>query len=111
MRFGSLLALREVDVGSDLDAGIARADDRREDVFNALDDARLDFLDVFDLGRIEAGFQELAFHLRQQRAVLIEQSDAGCSQLRHTGGNEILDAGDLGRVQRASRVEIEQHRG
>jgi hypothetical protein len=110
MRFGSLLALREVDVGGDLDAGIAGADDRRQDVFDALDDARLDFLDVLDLRRVEAGFQQLAFHLRQQRAALVEQGDAGGGQLRHAGGNEILDAGDLGRVERASRVEIEQHR-
>jgi hypothetical protein len=41
-----LLGLRKIDVCGDLDTGIARADDRLQNVFHALDDARLDFLGV-----------------------------------------------------------------
>ncbi|KFB70944.1 MAG: hypothetical protein AW09_003943 [Candidatus Accumulibacter phosphatis] len=110
MRLGSLFRLREVDVGGNLDTGVAGADDWCQDVFDALDDARLDFLDVLDLCRVQAGLEQLALHLRQQRAALVEQGDAGGCQLRNAGRDKILDAGDLARIERTPRVEIEHHR-
>jgi hypothetical protein len=110
MRFGRLLALRKVDVSGDLDACIVGADDRCQDVLDALDNARLDLMDIARLRRIEAGFQQCVFLSRQQGAALVEQGDAGGQQLRDAGGDQILDTGDLGRVERASRVETEQYR-
>ncbi|EXI78224.1 MAG: hypothetical protein AW12_03050 [Candidatus Accumulibacter sp. BA-94] len=63
MCFGGVLALREVDVGGDLHTRIAGADDRRQDVLDALDDAGFDLVDILRLRRIETGFEQFALHL------------------------------------------------
>ena len=107
MRFRGLLVLREIDVGGDLDANVVLADDRLQDVGDPLDDARFNFLNVLDLRWIEAGFHQLALELGKHGAALVNQRDAGDGQIRHAGSDQVLDAGDLRRIELASGIEVD----
>ncbi len=100
--FGRLLGLREIDIGGDLDLGVARSDDRRQDVFDALDDAfSISCTYLICVGSRPASIS-LLFSC-ESMAPLWSMVTLETGRLRHAGGDQVLDAGDLRRFQRRAR--------
>ena len=108
---GRLLGLREIDIGRHLHLEVVLAEQRAEDFVYALDDAVFHLAHILDLRRVEPGFGQLAFQLREQGTALVDDGDVGGRQLRHARRNQVRDAGDLPGIQCAAGVQVEHDRG
>ena len=90
---------------------LAAPDHRLEQFEDALAVARLDLVHVLKLLRVEAGALIAFGRRRQQRAGLVEHADRFRIHLGHAARHQVDDAGDLRAVERAPRVQRQQHRG
>ncbi len=102
-----LFAAREVDVGAHLRMRITGAEQRREDRVDALLRAALDLLAILQLRRVEPAAHR---RLRQQIAVLVENGHALDRHFRHRRRHHMRDRKHLTFVERAARIQIDEHR-
>src|SRR5690606_3657127 len=104
--FRRLLALREVDIGADLCANVARSHNWVKQGENALNGAGFDFRNEIAPGRVTiAG----ASRGGKQAAILVDHRHIIGCQIRHAGGHQPGNGRHLSFTQHAARVERKQH--
>ena len=87
------------------------ADDRLDQLEDALGVAGFDLVDVVELLRVEAGAGCALAAAGQQRSALVEDAHRLRAHLGNARRDQVDDAGDLGPVEGAAGVQRQQHRG
>ena len=111
MNFLGVFGLGEIKFRGDLGAHIGRHDQGREDRFNPRDVILLQALAVLELVRIERTTAVVIVLGAKQVAVLVNDADVFCIELRHAVRDQMDHRADLRAVEGATGGQIEQHRG
>jgi hypothetical protein len=103
--------LRKVHLRSHLGLDILAPDHRLQDVQDPLRVQLLDLLHILKLLGIRTAPAIQTVRRRgQQLAGIVQHADRRRRQLRHTGRHQMHDAGELGPVQHAPRMQRHEHR-